>query len=241
MRHVRHVRFFAVILTVVLGYGFAAPAIAGFMLEFDYWSPGAGNEAQAVQGGWNWGDAHFYLLGDGPDLNQLSQTHSVRVSAWTSDSSGRATKHLGSIVGDLKDAPTNVFTNAVQRINVMGDTSTMSIFANVDFHEEAGFLKNFDEFAEGLFNKVTGMEGKGLLGWTVTKSIKGLLKLAGVDLFGSIDWDQYLPENNWNPNALAKSSFETSSFSVTTIPEPASLSLVTLGVLMIFRRPHQST
>ena len=232
--------YIAIVFSACLGIGLTAPLEAGFLVELDYWSPGAGKEAQAVEGGWQWGEGHFYLLGDGPDLNQLTFTHSVRVSAWVSDDNGSATKHLGSIVGDLKDTPTNAFTDAVQRINVMADSSTMSLFADVDFHEDAGWLKDFDEFAEGLFENVTGQEGSGIIGWALTKSIKGLLKLAGVDIFGDIDWDQCLEQNFPTPEPAAPEMLFAMAAPppnmASAIPEPASLGLLSLGLVMMFGR-----
>ncbi|QDU35296.1 hypothetical protein KS4_33770 [Poriferisphaera corsica] len=208
---------------------------AGIMLEFDYISQGKDAEEQAVEGGKAWGDAHFYLLGGGPNLEQLALTHSVRVSAWRSDQSGNASKHLGSIVTDLQDTADNFFSNSVSRINVIGDSSTWSLYANVDFHDDAQALQSIDEFAEGLFERVTGQKGKGILGWALTNAIKGVLKLAGVDLFSTLDWDAYLPENNvYEEYALAS----TGNLNLTSVPEPASFALLGLGGLMMLRRRH---
>ena len=250
---------FAVV--AVASVSLASQVYAGFMIEVDYVNQGKGVAHENVEGGrWVWESAntHAYWMSEGPDLDELMLTNSIRTSIWRTDKYGDVKKHYFSVVTDLKDYLDESCLSKVSRMNVVRETSH-GTYANFDFHDDAGYMKTLDEDIEWLFEKVMKQNGKGAIGWTKNMVVGGLWALAKkltpldkVDflldpLFSGASFTAYIPKYDqlypeYDITAPIGSLRDLSGESITpslnpvSVPEPASLTLLSIGSLMMLRR-----
>ena len=244
-------------IVVICVFSFASSAYAGLMIEMDYINQGKDVVAAAVEGGrWEKDALHIYWGKKAPDLYNLMGSNSVRFSIWSTDKYGDVDKHYLSFVGDLQGLGSNGFTDSVSRMHAIRETRH-GLYANIDFHESATTLSKIDSNFEWLFEKITGQEGKGALGFTGNLLVSGVYKLVSKitqldtfdflldPIFGTASTTAYLPKNNLFPewsildDPITPIEARRSAMTVASdVPEPASLALVGLGGLLLLRRKH---
>ncbi|QQE12211.1 hypothetical protein JD969_01670 [Planctomycetota bacterium] len=258
----RRFRFFQLTLLTLIAMttlSLASNVYAGFMFELDYINQGKGALYEEVEGGrWQYDNVHFYWRDDAPDLNALMNSNSIRCSLWKTDSNGDPTKHYISMVGDVKDYLEDSFMSDIARMNVLRDTKH-GLYANLDFYESAGVIKTIDEKFESLFETVFKQDGKGALGWTGNMLFSGIYKLVSKftpldelapildPIFGSPSLTAYIPEYDALYDDYDITTGPTSihlpdiaSLSPISVPEPATASLIFLGLTTILVRPKRT-
>ncbi|QQE12210.1 hypothetical protein JD969_01665 [Planctomycetota bacterium] len=263
---------------------FTSHAYAGFLFEFDYVNQGKGGKFEPVEGGkWVWESNHiFWGKSDLPPIEDLMATNSIRTTLWKTNKYGDPTKHYVSIVSDVRGMLDQSFLSDVARINMFRDTKH-GLYANFDYYDSAGKIKDLDNAIEGLFEKVMKQDGKGALGWTqnmvmggVWAILKKFTPLDKVDflldpIFSGASFTAYIPNfeelypdyevtksgalaylDETEKNRLADSVFANLPIDVpliavpaaspnsSHIPEPATASLLLLGLSMFCIRPKHN-